>query len=106
MTYALRDVPAVWQGGPGEEGYEDPEFFGRMLDSLAAAVFVDDARVFTGQLASAAAFLTARDIDSGCLRVVADALAVRLHGSPRVLDKVTAGREWLIEGEAGLHGPG
>lgn len=105
LTYALRDVLVLWQGKLSEEEHDDAEFFGRMLDALAAAVFVDDARVFTGQLASAARYLTARDADTGCLGAVVDALAARLHGSPRVLEKVTAGREWLIEYEDGRRRP-
>jgi len=92
-------VLAGLQGPSGAERDEDAEFLGRLLDSLAAAVFVDDARVFTGQLAFAAAYLRARSADTGCLRVVVDALAGRLRGSPRVLDKVSAGRRWLSEQE-------
>ncbi|HEV7627163.1 MAG TPA: cobalamin B12-binding domain-containing protein, partial [Streptomyces sp.] len=73
LAHALRDVPAGLQGRSGAERDEDAEFLGRLLDSLAAAVFVDDARVFTGQLSFARAYLTARRADTGCLSMVADA---------------------------------
>ncbi|OEU85398.1 cobalamin-binding protein [Streptomyces abyssalis] len=94
---ALRDGFPGLRGRSGVEHEEDAEFVGRLLDSLAAAVFMDDERVFTGQLAFAAGFLTARSVDPGCLREIVDALAGRLSESPRALEKLSAGRRWLAE---------
>ncbi|WPB91244.1 cobalamin B12-binding domain-containing protein [Streptomyces malaysiensis] len=105
LAHALREVfPALW-GGTGREHEEGADFLGRLLDSLAAAVFVDDERVFTGQLAFAARYLSARSVESRCLLVLTDALADRLHGSPRTLDTLSAGRRSLVAREADCHRP-
>ncbi|MFD0446044.1 B12-binding domain-containing protein [Streptomyces indonesiensis] len=85
--------------GSGREHEEGTDFLGRLLDSLAAAVFVDDARVFTGQLAFAAAYLSARSVEPRCLLAMTDALADHLRGSPRALDTLSAGRRCLAARE-------
>ncbi|MGW4075510.1 cobalamin B12-binding domain-containing protein [Streptomyces asiaticus] len=89
----------------GREHEEGTDFLGRLLDSLAAAVFVDDARVFTGQLAFAAAYLSARSVEPRCLLAMTDALADHLRGVPRALDTLTAGRRCLAARETDSHGP-
>lgn len=99
---AFRDL----RGRSGTDREESAELLGRLLDSLAAAVFVDDERVLTGQLAFAGAFLAARSVDPRCLLALTDALAHRLRGSPRALDKLAAGRRRLVEQEDDSRHPG
>src|ERR1044072_6299851 len=67
LTFAVGGALDDLRGGTGREHEEAAEFLGGLLDCLAAAVFVDDARVFTGQLAFGSAYLTARRVDTGCL---------------------------------------
>ncbi|MGW7657673.1 hypothetical protein ACWGJ7_38270, partial [Streptomyces tendae] len=123
LAYVLRDVfpglrerPDVPGGsnipgssgssGPSDREHEDgTDFLGRLLDSLAAAVFVDDARVFTGQLAFAAAYFSARSVEPRCLLAMTDALADRLRGSPRTLGTLSAGRRCLVTLEADSRRP-
>ncbi|WP_407560769.1 B12-binding domain-containing protein [Streptomyces sp. 184] len=116
LTSALRDVCPNLGGRPGPEhgsgtgtggtGHEEGTgFLGRLLDSLAAAVFVDDERVFTGHLAFVRTYFSARSADSRWLLVMVDALADRLSESPRALDKLSAARRFLVEGD-GSHRPG
>ncbi|MFE9061108.1 B12-binding domain-containing protein [Streptomyces violaceusniger] len=97
VTHALRDVLPGLRSRSGMEHEEAADFLGRLLDSLAAAVFVDDERVFTGHLAFAATYLSARSVDPRCLLVLTDALADHLRGSPRALATLSAGRRCLIE---------
>ncbi|AGP55403.1 cobalamin B12-binding domain-containing protein [Streptomyces rapamycinicus] len=92
-------------GPSGREHEEGTDFLGRLLDSLAAAVFVDDARVFTGQLAFAAAYFSARSVEPRCLLAMTDALADRLRGSPRTLGTLSAGRRYLVTREADSRRP-
>ncbi|WBB63503.1 cobalamin-dependent protein [Streptomyces sp. WMMC500] len=106
MAPALRDVCPGMHGAPGVEHEEGTGFLGRLLDSLAAAVYVDDERVFTRHLAFVRTYLSARSGDSRCLLAMADVLADRLNGSPRALDKLSAGRRFLVEGEDASHRPG
>lgn len=82
---------------PGENHEGSTEVLGRLLDSLAASVFVDDERVFTFQLDFARRYLSARSAVTGCLLTMTDALADRLRGSPRALDMLAAGRRYLVE---------
>ncbi|ASQ96638.1 cobalamin B12-binding domain-containing protein [Streptomyces sp. 11-1-2] len=105
MTHALRDVLPGLRSRSGMEHEEAADFLGRLLDSLAAAVFVDDERVFTGHLAFAATYLSARSVAPRCLLVLTDALTDHLRGSPRVLATLSAGRRCLIElGASRPHG--
>ncbi|WP_262702922.1 MULTISPECIES: cobalamin B12-binding domain-containing protein [Streptomyces] len=102
------DIPSP-SGVPGPSGREHEDgtdFLGRLLDSLAAAVFVDDARVFTGQLAFASAYFSARSVEPRCLLAMTDALADRLRGSPRTLDTLSAGHRCLATREADSRRPG
>ncbi|MEU8876135.1 cobalamin B12-binding domain-containing protein [Streptomyces javensis] len=114
LAYALRDVfPGLRPRSDGSDGSgnsatsatsareheEGTDFLGRLLDSLAAAVFVDDARVFTGQLAFAAAYFAARSVEPRCLLAMTDALADHLRESPRTRDTLSAGRRWLAAPE-------
>lgn len=102
VARACPEVVAGLRGRTGDDLDEGEEFLGRLLNCLAAAVFIGDARVFTGQLDFAARYLTARSVDAGCLGAVADALAERLRGSPRAVAMATAGGRWLGARE---HGP-
>ncbi|AEM80990.1 cobalamin B12-binding domain-containing protein [Streptomyces violaceusniger] len=97
VTHALRDVLPGLRNRSGMEHEEAADFLGRLLDSLAAAVFVDDERVFTGHLAFAATYLSARSVDPRCLLTLTDALTARLRGAPRALTTLAAGRRCLIE---------
>ncbi|WP_326798022.1 cobalamin-dependent protein [Streptomyces sp. NBC_01808] len=114
LASALRDVGPGLRGrmgteygsGSGMEHEEGTGFLGRLLDSLAAAVYVDDERVFTRHLAFVRTYLSARSADSRCLIAMADALADRLDGSPRALDTLSAGRRFLAEGEDDSDRPG
>lgn len=101
MASALRDMhPGPGTGSvSGMEHEEGAGVLGRLLDSLAAAVYVDDERVFTQHLAFVRTYLSARSADSHFLIVMADALADRLKGSPQALDKLSAGRRFLARGE-------
>lgn len=101
LASALRDVCPGLGGSSGTEQEEGTGFLGRLLDSLAAAVFVDDERVFTRHLAFVRTYLAARSADSRCLLAMTDALAGRLNGSPRALDKLSAGRRFLTGQEDG-----
>ncbi|MFF0723347.1 B12-binding domain-containing protein [Streptomyces sp. NPDC004134] len=116
LTAALRDAAPGLRGSSGTadgtgsgsamEHEESTGFLGRLLDSLAAAVYVDDERVFTRHLAFARTYLTTRSADSRCLIVMADALADRLDESPRALDQLSAGRRFLVEQEDAPRRPG
>ncbi|MGW7618825.1 cobalamin B12-binding domain-containing protein [Streptomyces antimycoticus] len=97
VVHALRDVLPGLRSRSGMEHEEAADFVGRLLDSLAAAVFVDDERVFTGHLAFATAYLTARSVDPHCLLTLTDALTDRLRESPRALAALAAGRRCLTE---------
>ncbi|MBL1117235.1 cobalamin-dependent protein [Streptomyces sp. 110] len=101
------DIPNIpySSGSSGREHEEGTEFLGRLLDSLAAAVFVGDERVFTGQLAFAAAYFSARSVRPRCLLAMTDALADRLRGSPRTLGTLSAGRRYLVTREADSRRP-
>lgn len=112
LAAALRDACGDGPGRSGSErgsGVKDGEsagFPGRMLDSLAAAVYVDDERVFTWHLAFARAYLSARSADLRCLLTMVDALAGRLEGRPRALGKLSAGRRFLVERDDASGRPG
>ncbi|OPF71196.1 cobalamin-binding protein [Streptomyces antioxidans] len=97
-------IPAT-SASPAWEHEEGTEFLGRLLDSLAAAVFVDDERVFTGQLAFATTYFSARSVDPRCLLAMTDALADPLRGSPRTLNTLSAGRRYLATRKPGSHRP-
>ena len=104
LEHLMRELTGLLdalRGGAGREHEEAAEFLGGLLDYLAAAVFVEDARVFTGQLAFAWSYLTARNADTGCLAAAVEVLTDRLRGSPRILDKLSAGRTWLDEQQDG-----
>ncbi|MEO3762837.1 cobalamin-dependent protein [Streptomyces sp. B8F3] len=114
LAAALRDVDPGLRGssgtehvfGSGAEHEEGAGFLGRFLDSLAAAVYVDDERVFTRNLAFVQAYLSTRSADSRRLLVMTDALADRLHGSPRALGTLSAGRRFLVEQQDAPGRPG
>ncbi|MEU1944614.1 cobalamin B12-binding domain-containing protein [Streptomyces sp. NPDC020125] len=97
VTHALHDVLPGLRSRSGMEHEEAADFLGRLLDSLAAAVFVDDDRVFTGHLAFAATYLSARSVHPRCLLVLTDALTDRLRASPRALTTLAAGHRHLTE---------
>ena len=71
------------------------ENLGFLLDNLAAAVFVDDARVITAFLDFTVGLLAARGVPARCLDMAVRALTRPLHGLPRTLGHVAAGRDWL-----------
>ncbi|WP_181787062.1 cobalamin B12-binding domain-containing protein [Streptomyces phytophilus] len=106
LASALRDVCPDLRGRSGTEQEEGTGFLGRLLDSLAAAVFVDDEGVFTRHLAFVRTYLAARSADSRCLLALVDALTDRLHGSPRALDKLAGGRRFLVGQEDDSGRPG
>ncbi|MFI0763490.1 B12-binding domain-containing protein [Streptomyces sp. NPDC021218] len=97
VTHALRDVLPGLRSRSGMEHEAAADFLGRLLDSLAAAVFVDDERVFTGHLAFAATYLSARSVHPRCLLVLTDALTDHLRGCPRALAALAAGHRHLTE---------
>jgi MerR family transcriptional regulator, light-induced transcriptional regulator len=68
---------------------------GHLLDSLAAGVFVDDPRVFTGYLSFAVQFFAARCADPGSLGSLVDTLAGLLGDFPRAHAHVAAGQRLL-----------
>lgn len=71
------------------------EDLGRLVDSLAAGVFVDDPRVLTGHLAFMAGFLDARSVAPGLLHTTVGALIGLLWDSPRALAHLETGQRWL-----------
>lgn len=106
LAQAPRDPFPGLRGRSGREHEESAELLGRLLDSLAAAVFVDDERVFTGQVDFVRNYLSTHSVAPGCLLAVTDALADRLRGSPRVLGKLAAGRRRLVDQGGFSPGPG
>ncbi|WP_407552193.1 cobalamin-dependent protein [Streptomyces sp. Pv4-95] len=68
-----------------------------LLDSLAAAVFVDDTQLFTDFLSFATSFLTARSLPSDRLVTVLETLAELLRDSPLFMRHLDTGRRWLAE---------
>ncbi|MBU3867055.1 cobalamin-dependent protein [Streptomyces sp. 4503] len=97
VTHALHDVLPGLRSRSGMAHEEAADFLGRLLDSLAAAVFVADDRVFTGHLAFAATYLSARSVHPRCLLVLTDALTDHLRASPRALTALAAGHRYLTE---------
>ncbi len=82
--------------GPDEARCEGaPETLGRLLDALAAGVFVDDPRLFLDHLAFAAAFLAARSVPPTRLHTVLDTLEAQLADVPSALAQAEAGRRHL-----------
>ncbi|MGW7517907.1 cobalamin B12-binding domain-containing protein [Streptomyces sp. NPDC054796] len=77
---------------------------GQLLDALAAAVYTDDPRVFTDDLAFTAGFLAARSVDPARLRTVLRALAGPLRDSPHALAHLAEG-ERLLDAWPGASGP-
>lgn len=71
------------------------EDLGFLLDFLAAAVFVDDARAFTEFLVFLADVLAARGIPPSGLHLAVQALSEPLSDLPRSLTHLAAGRERL-----------
>ncbi|GAA1999076.1 cobalamin B12-binding domain-containing protein [Catenulispora subtropica] len=71
------------------------ENLGFLMDNLSAAVFVDDARVFTAFLDFTVDMMTARGIPPASLLLAVQALTQPLHDLPRTMGHVTVGRERL-----------
>lgn len=71
------------------------ENVGFLLDNLAASVFVDDHRAFSDFLDFTADLLAARGVPPSGLPLAMQALYRQLHGLPRTMGHVTAGRDWL-----------
>ncbi|MFH8567180.1 B12-binding domain-containing protein [Streptomyces sp. NPDC017993] len=66
-----------------------------LLDSLAAAVFVDDTQLFTDFLSFATAFLTARSLPPDHLGTVLETPAELLRDAPLFMGQLDTGRGWL-----------
>ena len=69
-----------------------------IVDFLAAALYTDDADLFSRFLTWTADVLTARKVPAHSLLPALDALASDLDGSPRAVDLLTQGRRTLTGG--------
>lgn len=95
VTERLRDRFPAMDDPSAPRDETTTENLGYLLDSLAAGVFVDDPRVFTGFLGFLREFLAARSVSPACLDTVLRTLASLLRDSPRAFAHVVVGREWL-----------